>query len=74
MQDSAYTVHPGRTRLLHVNPEFIVPIPLHLLLGIGNKIILECLPKVLGEKAVVSSVLNIKTTLRDTVALRMCMD
>ena len=61
MQDSAYTVHPGRTRLLRVDPEFIVPIPLHLLLGIGNKIILECLPKVLGEKAVVSAVLNIKT-------------
>ena len=61
VQESAYTVHPGRARLLRIDPEFIVPIPLHLLLGIGNKIILECLPALLGAQPVVSSVVKIKT-------------
>ena len=60
VQDSAYTVHPGRTRLLRIEPEFIVPIPLHLLLGIGNKIILECLPALLGAQPVTASIASIK--------------
>jgi hypothetical protein len=63
VQDSAYTVHPGRIKLLRIDPEFIVPIPLHLLLGIGNKIILECLPALLGEKPVTSSVASINPLL-----------
>ena len=61
VEESAYTIHPGRVKLLRIDPEFIVPIPLHLLLGIGNKIILECLPALLGAQSVAGSVSKIKT-------------
>ena len=61
VRDSAWTIYPGRPQLLRIDPEFIVPLPLHLFLGIGNRVILECLPALLGEQPVASSVASIKT-------------
>ena len=43
-----YTIHPGHRALLTIASDHIVPLPLHLLLGIGNKIILTYLKNLFG--------------------------
>jgi hypothetical protein len=51
----------GQQALLTINPERIVPTPLHLFLGISNRIILDAFSELLGESAVREAVQRIKT-------------
>jgi hypothetical protein len=47
--------------LLTIPPERIVPTPLHLFLGISNRIIIDAFGELLGEKVVLQAVERIKT-------------
>lgn len=51
-----------RTPLLLVEPRWIVPLPLHLLLGIGNRIIGKALPRLFGQSRVDNLAASIKQT------------
>ena len=44
--------HPEQPALLHIDPERIVPTPLHLFLGISNRIILDVFSELLGRELV----------------------
>jgi hypothetical protein len=56
-----YTIHPGHKPLITISPDSIVPIPLHLLLGIGNKIILHYLKNLFGSARMELLLTPIKT-------------
>jgi hypothetical protein len=56
-----HSVDRTHTPLLTIPPERIVPTPLHLFLGISNRIILDAFTELLGEAAVVEAVASIKT-------------
>ncbi len=47
--------------LLTIDPERIVPTPLHLFLGIGNRIVLDVLKELLGEDAVKATIGYVKS-------------
>jgi hypothetical protein len=47
--------------LLSIDPERIVPTPLHLFLGISNRIILNAFSELFGESVVLETVQHIKT-------------
>jgi hypothetical protein len=51
----------GQQPLLTIPPERIVPTPLHLFLGISNRIILDAFTELLGEPVVLEAVQSIKT-------------
>jgi hypothetical protein len=53
--------HSGNPTLLTIPPERIVPTPLHLFLGISNRIILDAFAELFGEPAVLEAVQCIKT-------------
>src|SRR4051794_34391972 len=44
--------HPQQSALLPIQPERIVPTPLHLFLGISNRIILDAFSELLGRERV----------------------
>jgi hypothetical protein len=53
--------HPQQTALLVIPPERIVPTPLHLFLGISNRIILEAFSELLGKERVQEALKPIAT-------------
>jgi hypothetical protein len=55
------SVHPDHPALLHILPERIVPTPLHVFLGISNRIIFGAFHELFGESAVQQAVQRIKT-------------
>lgn len=58
---SKESLHPTHPPLISIQSNRIVPTPLHLLLGIGNKIIDTGFRRLWGEEAVKSAVETIKT-------------
>ena len=56
---SCHSDHPA---LLRVTPERIVPTPLHVFLGISNRIIFNACKRLAGDAAVAESVARVKTT------------
>lgn len=57
-----HSKHPDQPALLTIPPERIVPTPLHLFLGISNRIILDVYTELLGESQVLAAVQRIKST------------
>lgn len=55
------SVDPTHRPLLTISPERIVPTPLHLFLGISNRIILDAFSELVGEAVVREAVQTIKT-------------
>lgn len=55
------SMHPTQHPLLTVPPERIVPTPLHLFLGISNRIILEAFSELLGKDPVLKAMEKVKT-------------
>jgi len=55
------SIHPDQPALLHILPERIVPTPLHVFLGISNRIIFGAFHELFGESAVEQAVQRIKT-------------
>jgi hypothetical protein len=53
--------HPDQPPLLSIDPERIVPTPLHLFLGISNRIILDCFSELLGKELVEAALKSITT-------------
>jgi hypothetical protein len=53
--------HPDQCALLTIKPERIVPTPLHLFLGISNRIILDAFSELLGKKRVEAALKTITT-------------
>jgi len=53
--------NPDQPALLNIPPESIVPTPLHLFLGISNRIILDAYKELFGESLVLETVQCIKT-------------
>jgi hypothetical protein len=53
--------HPHQRALLTIDPERIVPTPLHLFLGISNRIILEAFSELLGKELVEQTLKAITT-------------
>lgn len=51
----------GQQPLLTINPERIVPAPLHLYLGLGNRIILEAFSELFGQECLQSVLTSITT-------------
>jgi hypothetical protein len=56
-----HSIHPTNHALLTIVPERIVPTPLHLFLGISNRIIFDVYSELVGEVPVVETMRNIKT-------------
>jgi hypothetical protein len=56
-----HSLHPQQPALLTIVPERIVPTPLHLFLGISNRIILDAFSELLGKENVENVLKNIKT-------------
>jgi hypothetical protein len=56
-----HSIDRTHSLLLTIPPERIVPTPLHLFLGISNRIILDAFSELLGESAVLEAVQRIKS-------------
>jgi hypothetical protein len=56
-----HSLHPEQPALLTVPPERIVPTPLHLFLGISNRIILDAFSELLGKERVQATLTSITT-------------
>jgi hypothetical protein len=56
-----HSMHPQQPALLTILPERIVPTPLHLFLGISNRIIIDAFSELLGQENVESVLSTIKT-------------
>ena len=56
-----HSLNPNQPALLHILPERIVPTPLHVFLGISNRIIFGAFHELFGESAVEQAVQRIKT-------------
>jgi hypothetical protein len=56
-----HSVHRDQSPLLTIPPERIVPTPLHLFLGISNRIILGAYKELFGEAVVQEAVARVKT-------------
>ena len=56
-----HSVDPTHPPLLSINPERIVPTPLHLFLGISNRIILDAFSELLGKELVEATLEQVKT-------------
>jgi len=50
--DDRFSPNPSAAALLTINPERIVPTPLHLFLGISNRIILDAFSELFGKELV----------------------
>jgi hypothetical protein len=56
-----HSLHPDQCPLLTIIPERIVPTPLHLFLGISNRIILDAFSELLGKERVAAALKPITT-------------
>jgi hypothetical protein len=56
-----HSIHPDQSALLTILPERIVPTPLHLFLGISNRIILDAFSELLGKERVETALKGITT-------------
>jgi hypothetical protein len=56
-----HSLHPDQCPLLSIPPERIVPTPLHLFLGISNRIILDAFSELLGKERVQEALKPITT-------------
>ena len=56
-----HSLHPQQRPLLSIPPERIVPTPLHLFLGISNRIILEAFGELLGKDLVEAALKPVTT-------------
>ena len=56
-----HSLHPAQCPLLTIPPERIVPTPLHLFLGISNRIILDAFSELLGKEHVEAALKPITT-------------
>lgn len=56
-----HSLNPHQPALLTIASDRIVPIPLHVFLGISNRIIMKVFPGLFGEEAVLKAVRSIKT-------------
>lgn len=56
-----HSLHPDQCPLLAIPPERIVPTPLHLFLGISNRIILDVFSELLGKEHVEATLRPIST-------------
>lgn len=56
-----YSKHTDQPPLLTIRPECIVPTPLHLFLGISNRIILDAYTELFGDSLVTAAIQKIKT-------------
>jgi hypothetical protein len=56
-----HSIHPDQSALLTILPERIVPTPLHLFLGISNRIILDAFSELLGKERVQAALTSITT-------------
>ena len=56
-----HSVDPTHPPLLSINPERIVPTPLHLFLGISNRIILDAFSELLGKELVEEALKQVTT-------------
>ena len=54
-------LHPDQPALLTILPERIVPTPLHLFLGISNRIILDAFCELLGKERVEAALQSVTT-------------
>jgi hypothetical protein len=59
--DRQYSLHPDQPALLTIFPERIVPTPLHLYLGISNRIILDAFSELLGKERVEATLQAVTT-------------
>jgi hypothetical protein len=60
-QRDRHSIHPDQSALLTILPERIVPTPLHLFLGISNRIILDAFSELLGKERVQAALTTITT-------------
>jgi len=56
-----HSLHPEHSSLLNINPDRIVPTPLHLFLGIGNRIILDAFSELFSKEIVEETLEKVKT-------------
>jgi len=56
-----HSLNPAQPSLLHIDPERVVPTPLHLFLGISNRIILDAFSELLGKNLVEEALKSITT-------------
>jgi len=56
-----HSCHPQQSALLTIPPERIVPTPLHLFLGISNRIILDAFSELLGKERVEAALKPVTT-------------
>jgi hypothetical protein len=56
-----HSLHPQQCPLLTIPPERIVPTPLHLFLGISNRIILDAFSELLGKEVVEQALKQVTT-------------
>ena len=56
-----HSLHIDHSALLTIDPERIVPTPLHLFLGISNRIILDAFSELLGKELVEQSLQHVTT-------------
>jgi hypothetical protein len=56
-----HSLHSDHSPLLTINPERIVPTPLHLFLGISNRIILDAFSELFGKELVEQSLQQVTT-------------
>jgi hypothetical protein len=59
--DKRHSHNPDQPALIAIDPKRIVPTPLHLFLGISNRIILDAYKELFGEAVVMEAVQQIKT-------------
>jgi hypothetical protein len=58
---SRHSLHPEQPPLLIVPPECIVPTPLHVFLGISNRIVLDAFSELFGPAVVQQTISQVKT-------------
>jgi len=58
---SKESLHPRHPPLITIDSSRVVPTPLHIFLGIGNRIIGKCFSKIWGKEKVKSTIQSIKT-------------
>ncbi len=56
-----HSLHPDEPALLTINSDRIIPTPLHLFLGISNRIILDAFSELLGKELVEQSLQQVTT-------------
>ncbi len=56
-----HSLHPEHSPLLSINSERIVPTPLHLFLGVSNRIILDAFSELFGRELVEQSLQHVTT-------------